>query len=132
DVADALKRLVSQSAASGEAGPDLLSSQFPIGERGRPIREHAFRVTTRNATLRPDGTWAFTGEVERTKGSGPWLVKVQLRPATEDGADGVSVISLLETSPDCETGLSDGRAEIRVPGERKKVGFHGNSDSNRH
>jgi hypothetical protein len=129
-VIDALKRLVSQSSAAGETGPELLSRLFPIAERGREEREHRFRVVERQAVLQADGQWQFSGKVERTLGRGPWRVMVQLRPATEDGADPGSFIGEIEAAP-LDVRVEKGRAEILVPESTSRARFSGRSDPGR-
>jgi len=127
-VAEALKKLVSQPVTGGVEGPDRLSMLFPIGGRGREIREHGFRVKSRTARLLPDGRWTFAAEVERTKGQGAWNVRVRLRPGTEDGADAMSVVGELSTVPACPISLTKGVGQILVPETARKLTLKGWSD----
>jgi hypothetical protein len=127
-VADALKRLVSQPVTGGVIGPDRLSMLFPIGERGHQVREHGFKVKSRTAKLLPDGRWSFAAEVERSKGQGAWIVRLRLRPGTEDGADAASVVGDMSAMPACPISLIKGAGQVTVPESVRKVTLSGRSD----
>lgn len=130
-VVNTLKRLVSQPVKGGEAGPDRLAMLFPIGQKGREEREHAFRVKSRSAFLRPDGRWLFAAEVERTQGAGDWSVRVQLRPATDDGADRHSIIGEATCDPSLPISVHAGAARLVVPASTRTVRISGVSDPGR-
>lgn len=127
-VADALKRLVSQPVTGGVSGPDRLSLLFPIGAKGHETREHGFRVTSRSATLLPDGRWAFAAEVERTRGRGSWTTRLRLRPAMEDGADTSSVVGEVNSAPACPITIVKGTAEVQVPEGVRRLTLTGRSN----
>jgi hypothetical protein len=127
-VSDSLKRIVSETGEGGETGPDRLAQLFPVGERGVEPREHGFRVRGRSAALGPGGRWVFSGDIERLRGSKEWRIFVALHPATEDGADPLSLVEELSATPgECKTVVKGGRGEILVPASVARVRFKGRS-----
>jgi hypothetical protein len=131
-VAAIIKRLVSQAAAEGDRGPQLLSRMFPIGNSGTDKRKHPFAVTKRTATLAPTGEWLFSGEVKRSDGDDAWETRIALRFSTEDGAEGSVVGSLDKLSPKVPYQVKNGIALLEVPAAVDKVAFTGRSNPKRH
>ena len=131
-VAEALKKLVSQPVTGGVEGPNRLSMLFPIGERGHEVRQHGFRVKSRTASLLRDGRWSFAAQVERTKGQGAWIVRLRLRPGTEDGADAASVVGELAATPACPVSLIKGTGQVMVPETVRVLTLSGRSDPSLH
>jgi hypothetical protein len=127
-VAALIKQLVSQAAAEGDRGPQLLSRMFPIGTAGTEKRKHAFSVAKRNATLSPDGIWLFSGEVRRSDGEGAWRARIALKFSTDEGAEESVVGSLEKLTPKVTYTITKGVAVVDLPATADKLVFTGRSN----